>query len=167
MMRCFPASRHILCVKHLRDNVNAYLENNIGVARKIRNNVNDLLFGETGTACADDSISYEARLESLQEFISVNCPLAADYLLNKVVPLIDDYVREPNMFLNTASLWTNNSCESANHILKLATDWKINQMPDLIDTLHAIVTCQLADLRRALCGIGNFKLCQAAKTPRN
>ena len=45
-----------------------------------------------------------------------------------------------------------------NHRFKLATDWKPQHLPELINTIHGIVKVHFADLQRALYGMGNFEL---------
>jgi hypothetical protein len=52
---------------------------------------------------------------------------------------------------------TNNNRESMNHRFKLATDWKPQHLPELINTIHGIVKVHFADLQRALYGMGNFQ----------
>ena len=54
--------------------------------------------------------------------------------------------------------WTNNNAESFNHILKQKTNWKKLHVCDLIDIIHDLVKLQVADLRRAIHGEGNFTL---------
>jgi len=54
--------------------------------------------------------------------------------------------------------WTNNNCESMNHVLKQTVQWRRNQLPDLIDKLRSLVTGQQADADRALCGRGDYSL---------
>jgi len=54
--------------------------------------------------------------------------------------------------------WNNNNCESANHLLKLAVDWKPQRVTDLIDHLRRIVRNQYDELRRAMTGLGDFQL---------
>jgi len=58
------------------------------------------------------------------------------------------------------STWTNNNCESINHVLKQTVQWRRNQLPDLIDKLCTLVDGQYADADRALCGRGDYVLCQ-------
>ena len=59
----------------------------------------------------------------------------------------------------TLAPWTNNNCESANHILKQAVQWKGQCLVQLIDTLHSIVKGQYKDLKRAIInGLGNFHI---------
>lgn len=56
------------------------------------------------------------------------------------------------------STWTNNNCESMNHVLKQAVQWRRNQLPELIDKLRSLVKGQEADADRAICGRGDFSL---------
>ena len=58
------------------------------------------------------------------------------------------------------STWTNNNCESVNHILKQAVQWRRNQLPDLIDKMRSLVDGQYADADRELCGRGDYSLWQ-------
>jgi hypothetical protein len=52
---------------------------------------------------------------------------------------------------------TNNNCESMNHRFKISTDWKPQRLPELVNTIHAIVRLHFADLKRALFGQGNYE----------
>ena len=54
--------------------------------------------------------------------------------------------------------WTNNACESENHVLKQAVQWWSKQLPDLIECVRRLVTGQYADADRAICGLGDFVL---------
>ena len=56
------------------------------------------------------------------------------------------------------STWTNNNCESINHVLKQAVQWRRNQLPELIHKLRSLVDGQYADADRALCGSGDYSL---------
>ena len=54
--------------------------------------------------------------------------------------------------------WTNNACESENHVLKQAVQWRPKQLPDLIECVRHLVAGQYADADRAICGLGDFVL---------
>ena len=54
--------------------------------------------------------------------------------------------------------WTNNACESLNHILKQSVQWRPNKLPDLIQKLQTLVDAQYVDADRALLGSGDFVL---------
>lgn len=55
--------------------------------------------------------------------------------------------------------WTNNNCESINHQLKLAVQWKAHPLVDLIEKLQQIVQAQYKNVKRSLLGLGDFQLC--------
>ena len=54
--------------------------------------------------------------------------------------------------------WTNNNCESANHILKAATHWKQTEIPKFIEVISSIVNNETTERCRAIRGIGNYRL---------
>ena len=56
------------------------------------------------------------------------------------------------------SQWTNNACESINHVLKQRQQWRRSMLPDLIENLRNLITSQYAEADRAICGRGNFTL---------
>ena len=55
-------------------------------------------------------------------------------------------------------MWTNNNCESVNHVLKQAVDWKRKPLLDFIQSVNELVDAQFKDLKRALVSIGGFRL---------
>ena len=54
--------------------------------------------------------------------------------------------------------WTNNSAESINHVLKQFTQWKPQQLLDLIDKLRQLVSGQFVEADRAIVGRGDLVL---------
>lgn len=54
--------------------------------------------------------------------------------------------------------WTNNACESANHVLKQRTQWKLQHLPELIEKLRTLVMAQYVEADRAMIGRGDFSL---------
>ena len=127
-----------------------------------RGRILDLLFGEFDIAKADNTSSLDRQSASLQTAIGDLPPEAATYK-NRVLPNIKDFVNKPHTELRNDTQWTTNGCESLNDILKLAINWRPQQMPELIRTLQAIVGKQFVDLKRSLCGQDNYLLCNAAK----
>jgi hypothetical protein len=59
--------------------------------------------------------------------------------------------------------WTNNNAESMNNILKIDTNWTPQSTPDLINKISDVIKLHLIDLRRALYGTGNYRLCSQYK----
>ena len=76
---------------------------------------------------------------------------------------IHEPLNMPRRELCNDSLWTNNSCENLNNILKLAIKWKPQQMLELIRMLQRDVEKQFVDLKRAICSKCNYVLCEAAR----
>ena len=81
-----------------------------------------------------------------------------DYYNKHLKNRLLQHVNRPSRNNSRLRLWTNNNCESMNHRFKLATDWKPQHLPELINTIHGIVKVHFADLQRALYGMGNFEL---------
>ena len=57
--------------------------------------------------------------------------------------------------------WTNNNCESMNHIHKPITKWTPSKLPNLIESLYEYVQQQTTDLQRAIYHEGDFGLTPA------
>jgi len=49
-------------------------------------------------------------------------------------------------------------CYSINHIFKQSTQWRPNQIPELIEILRKIVYAQFLEADRAICGVGDLVL---------
>ena len=54
--------------------------------------------------------------------------------------------------------WTNNNSESINHVIKQFTQWRPQQLPDLVDKLRQLVNGQYCEADRAMLGRGDFML---------
>ena len=86
---------------------------------------------------------------------------SSDYFLDRILPLVRDFVFVPRRKLNLPPLWSNNNAESANHMIKNHNDWKQLSVPKLVIKLNEIIKMQDKDIHRALVGIGNYDLsCQ-------
>ena len=81
-----------------------------------------------------------------------------DYYNKLLKNRLVQHVNRPSRNNSRLRFWTNNTCESTNHRFKLATDWKPQHLPELINTIHGIVKVHFANLQRALYGMGNFEL---------
>jgi len=57
--------------------------------------------------------------------------------------------------------WTNNNSESVNHIIKQYTQWRPQQLPDLINKLRDLVRGQYTEADQALCSRGDLQLVPA------
>ena len=156
----FPKATQVLCTRHLRQNAEQKLSDHCGVEKKCRNQIIDKLFGDNGIANADDTLTFDLRCEDLKVEVRDKVPQFSSYLENKLLPLIHENVNKPKRNKDVVKNWTNNNCESANHLLKLQVNWKPQTLMNLVDHLYSIVKSQYKDLQRATFGLGNFKLAE-------
>ena len=161
--RCFPQSTHVLCTRHLGKNANDYLENTVGFPMKERKRILDAIFGENGLTSSTDVDVFNKRLERIHaDLLSSEQPDAEktfrQYLDQRLVPLLQNHVIDPLLKGKVQPNWTSNNCESANHILKSATQWKQKSMPDFILKMHEIISAEHEEVSRAMRGTGNYKL---------
>ena len=89
--------------------------------------------------------------------LAKNCPKFATYFMKHVRPMLKNYVFGPSNE-NNVRKWTNNDCESLNHILKLDAKSRPAKTPDLIDLLYQIIVLHFKDFRQALYGEGNYRI---------
>ena len=155
---CFPSSIHVLCTRHLEENVRRYLSDKLGASIKDRREVISDIFGKCGLISCNDIKKFELKVIKLYEKYSKSLPSFKKYFMNVVERVRSGVIdaRQDNKWIPID--WKNNSCESINHIIKLSTNWKTLKLPDLIDRLYKIVKLQRIDCRRALHGHGNYEL---------
>lgn len=164
LRKFFPASQHLLCSRHLQQNVNKFLQDKVGLDQKSRLAVCQKIFGLNGLLQCDDSVTFDTRMQLfLDHLASLNNNSVIQYMTKRVLPIIKQQSCTTNM-LSLDSIWTNNNCESMNKVLKLACDWKEQKLPMLVTVLNNVVNFQYAELRRALYGIGSFVLVPQLRT---
>lgn len=160
----FPKGASVSCTRHLKTNLLDYLKDTIGMPSDQRQHLISSIFGQNGLAHSDNSIIFDIRLEDTKN-LTTDYPRLQQYLDSRLIPLLRQNMKTaetPNL-LGVDGHWTNNNCESLNHVLKQATDWKYLRITDLITTLHDVVQGQQRDLERALIGRGDYKLCDDYK----
>ena len=162
-LRCFHGSTHVLCTRHLKENTNRQMQNNIGYPEAERIEIIDAIFGKNGLTQNTDVDTFEYRHRELERIIEEKVSKVGEkkfmpYFRNKLFPLLKQHVIEPVRNGKITGAWTNNNCESANHILKSATNWKLQDMPKFIDTLYGIVKSEQEEKCRAIRDTGNYRL---------
>ncbi|KAH3819647.1 hypothetical protein DPMN_121387 [Dreissena polymorpha] len=111
----------MLCTRHLKENPNRYMEDEVGYPISDRKEINELVFGENGLIKAVDMDTYNVRLDRIKRLITskdenVRGKQFLPYFVNKLVPTLNDFVIKPSLIGMVSTGWTNNNCESANHI---------------------------------------------------
>ena len=153
----FPQSPKLSCVRHLKQNVNRFLQNKIGMKLKEKNMVLKTIFGDNGVINADDDLSLEFRLAVAEHTFP---PEGCSYFESIKTILQENYnASQTPTFKNLKTYWTNNNSESMNHVIKQKIQWKPCNLVELIENLHELVKQQYKEARRALVGYGKYELC--------
>lgn len=154
----FPKARHLLCTKHMKDNIRRNLKDKIGCSREEREKNIHSIFGHRGiVSLSDDPMTLNLHLQSLRPFF-VKYPPFEKYFKEKNNQNLLEHVIQPINMQIIPGLWTNNNCESINNKLKMQVNWRSQKMPSQISALENIVLRQFRHLKRSLYGFGNYKL---------
>ena len=82
------------------------------------------------------------------------------YFNTRLYPNLKQHVIDPLKNGKIKSDWTNNNSESANHMLKSATNWKNTDLPKFVNMLQHLVSSEQKERCRALRDKGNFRLAE-------
>lgn len=149
----FPQSAAVLCTRHLHKNAVNMLENSIGSRSTVRKVAIAAIFGEGGLTSCTEAMAFDEKVETIRtDILPKSPPQFSAYFNSRLV----GHLRS-NVCVGLPK-WTNNSCESINHVIKQYTQWRLQQLPDLVHKLKSLVQSQYAEADRALCGIGDFQL---------
>ncbi|XP_060592163.1 uncharacterized protein LOC132746904 [Ruditapes philippinarum] len=155
----FPESTHVLCTRHHYTNTKQKLKDD-GVNDKNRTDILDMIFRDGGILDSDDSICFDEKCDRLENHCREISQNFVKYFQDRLRPQMKTKVNDPSLSDKVDGHWTNNNCESMNHVLKQAIDWKSKPLTDLVETLHSLVQGQFLDLRSAIIGAGEFRLAQ-------
>ena len=137
----------------MKENVNDYLRNKIGVKTVESLKVMDAIFGEEGILNAEDSYQFEQRSAAASTLM---VPLSNEFLqyFNKTLKpkLLINFNNLGTEGLSSANRWTNNNVESIHKIMKPQST------SSLINILENMIKIQFLDLHRALYNKGNYIL---------
>jgi hypothetical protein len=156
---CFPKSRRVLCTKHVTENLRHYLQDKIGMTTTERASLLMAIFDSDGGLIASESTENFDEM-CITIAATVNNEQLSRYLEQQIFPALRRNVDAASN-VQLTPMWTNNNCESANHILKQMVDWHPQKLPTLIDTLHDAAKLNMIHLRLALTGRGDCSLSQA------
>ena len=156
MKQSFSWSHHILCRRHIEENVKRQLRGKVDANDRQTKEVMNDIFGGIGLLAVDDEYEFALLSFEAEEKYCTRMPNFFPYF-KKLRGTLLEYVFLPTKKNKSVPItWKNNSCESMNHILKLARDWKVQKIPDLVEKLYKIIKVQYANVRRVLYGIGNY-----------
>jgi hypothetical protein len=153
----FPESTHILCTRHLRQNCNKKLEDD-QIGKTDRLDILNRIFGDHGIVDADDTFCFDNLCDDLESRCANLSHKFVDYFHDHLRPQLQSKVNKPTRHDIVEQNWTNNNCESYNHVLKQTTDWKSKSLTDLVDELLLLVEGQFKDIKSAILRTGEFRL---------
>ena len=128
----FPDSKHILCTRHLRQNANQKLTD-AAVDKSDRNMILDKIFGDGGIIDADDTVCFEEKCEEVETLSHSISQTFLRYFQKRLRDNLQKKRADPNVLIEADKHWTNNNCESLNHVLKQAIEWKSKPLTDFIN----------------------------------
>lgn len=158
----FPESTHVLCSRHLKQNVIHKLTDD-AVNKSDRNSIINKIFGTEGILDADDTICFDEKCEDFEQYCTDKSEKFLRYFQDRLKMQLKTKLNEPARHNKIDIDWTNNNSESINHVLKQSTDWKKKPLTELVSCIQEIVEGQFKDLRGAIIGTGEFRLSDTHK----
>lgn len=152
-----PEATHVLCTRHLTENARQKLTDD-AVSVIDRNTILKKIFGSEGIADANDTICFEAKCDDFESYCSEISETFVKYFHDRLKGHLKFKVNEPTRNDMIERKWTNNNCESVNHVLKQTVDWKTRPLTDFIERVRELIEGQFKELRSALLGTGEFRL---------
>ena len=154
----FPNARHVLCTKHLKENLTDYLKDQVGADKNIRQKVVQRVFS---LLQAKNEVEFDSMSEKLIQDYNNDLPKLVTYLNQRFLPLLKEKVWKVIPYVSND--WTNNNCESVNHILKCKTSWQLKKLPDLICIIYDLVSSHYKDVQKAFVSLGPYSLTSSFK----
>ena len=150
---------HILCAKHLEENVERQAKKKGVKDVKI---VIKEIFKQGGLVESKSERDFNKKVAQLKQKYKEECPKFAEYFVN-VKNRIKKGICRPVWQKSCVLGFKNNSCESMNHIVKHVLNWK-KVLPHklIIETLEMSKN-QWKEVKAALFDEGNFQLTECAK----
>lgn len=128
-----------------------------GQRREIMNKI----YGKDGILHADDTICFEEKCNDLEEHCSQISNKFNKYFTGRLKTLLKKKVNDPVRGELVTENWTNNNCESVNHVLKQAIDWRSKPLTELVGILHDLASGQFKELHSAMLGTGEYRLAES------
>ncbi len=142
-----------------------FLQDKIGMNEMDRRKIQKSIFGENGLVCSVNLDVFQKRALETKKLVasltsSSQVSRFEGYFSGSrgLLEVLQSGVVEPNLKHGVGCDWTNNNAESANHMLKSASQWKQLTLPKLVERLQDIIAMQEVDIAKAIQGLGNFKL---------
>ena len=124
----FPDNERVLCSRHSRANITRQLTN-AGIPVKVVNELIGSIFNKkSGLVTAKTETDFDKTSEKICR--KKNITKVQTYLEGKLHK-IKQYIWKPRTKGLVPLDWTNNNCESMNHVCKLKQKWESKRLPFL------------------------------------
>ena len=154
----FKNAKLMSCHRHLKANATSQLRDKVGTSLDVRGRLVSAMFGELGLTKANTIAVFEVRHAEILQMIRDLAPGFEIYYSQRLYPVIQENLATTLSHPDVPLDWTNNNCESVNHILKMKTQWTPQDIPTLINTLYDTVEATYIDVERAIMRRGEFRL---------
>ena len=160
-------------MNHIHQNIKDKLRS-LHIPQGVMNNFLDDIFGknfEAGLVDADSETAFRAALGRLKcqwnnlergcssgstgpEFHSWFCKFKAEEIIKSALPSV-----RVRAGADPDRLFTTNSSESINHVIKAEVEWKESKLPCLISHLNKLAMQHQAEIEKAIIGRGEWCFC--------
>ena len=168
---------HLRCMNHMRQNVKDKLRN-LRISQGVMREFLDDIFGkrvgshfEAGLVDAKSESAFRTALEGLKcrwnnlerscssgstdpQFHSWFCKYKAEDIIKCALPSV-----RVRAGVDSQCLFTTNSSESLNRVIKEEVEWKENKLPNLISHLHKLTMRHHSEMEKAVISRGEWCLC--------
>ena len=158
---CFPSATLLICIRHLKQNVDFYLMNKIGCNKRLRRKIDEMIFGSKGIIHSTDLDSFDFKWQEFTTFIQ-EIPDFLGYCNQRLYNHLKFEVVLPHLEQSIQPGLTNNNAESANHIpvLKSKSNWKQLNLVQILKCQLNFFKQQDSNLMRLLYGHGEYLLAE-------
>ena len=169
---CFPRAVHLRCTNHIRQNIKDKLRS-LNIPDSVGKDFMADIFGvqvgshlETGLVDSMSEMSFTKSLQRLKakwDNLEMSCraevPRFYDwfshYKADEIVKCVLPKVRQ-QAGQDPSVLFTTNSSESLNHVIKMEVEWKENRLPQLIEKMKSITEDQMSKVESAVVERGEW-----------
>ena len=171
----FPSSAQLVCTRHVRKNIERYLIKSRATIDQRRRLLQFIFDSPEALVQSKTEEEFEERMDILRE-ISEGVRNEDDHDENSSNNFFNWFERyQSNVFrqhmlasvrlsLNYVDmsgnprLYYNNDVEAMNHVLKVAANWEVKSLSDVIDIIDRVIMTQKNDLIRSLYDTGDWEL---------
>ena len=171
----FPSSVQLVCTRHVRKNIERYLIKSRATIDQRRRLLQFIFDSPEALVQSNTEEEFEERMDILGE-ISEGVRNEDDHDENSSKNFFNSFERyQSNVFrqhmlasvrlsLNYVDmsgnlrLYYNNDAEAMNHVLKVAANWEVKSLSDVIDIIDRVIMTQKNDLIRSLYDTGDWEL---------